>query len=149
MNITRYERSLLSQLRYGILQIQLETGRYQGQARDDRHCKICNGGGVLEDQYHFIFKCPAYTLRRGMFIDKVKEKIAHWNNLSERDKESVRKIIAMQPNRVRKKCLYYLIAVFPITFLGFCMEFLRAIFCVTLFDELLVAYPNRAIIGEV
>ena len=32
-------------------------------------------------------------------------------------KESVWKIIVMQPNRVRKKCLHYLIAVFPITFL--------------------------------
>ena len=30
-------------------------------------------------------------------------------------KESVWKIIVMRPNRVRKKCLYYLIAVFPIT----------------------------------
>ncbi len=85
MNITRYEQSLLCQLRYGILQIQLETGRYQGQVRNDRHCKICEGG-VLEDQYHFVFKCPAYTLRRGIFIDRIKDKVVNWNTLSETEK---------------------------------------------------------------
>ena len=45
MNISRYERSLLAQLRYGILQIQLETGRYNNESRENRVCKICNGGG--------------------------------------------------------------------------------------------------------
>ncbi len=45
MNIPRYERSLLSQLRYGVLQIQLETGRYHNEPRENRLCKICNGGG--------------------------------------------------------------------------------------------------------
>ncbi len=85
MNITHYERSLLSQLRYGILQIQLATGRYQGQVRHDRHCKICEGG-ALEDQYHFVFKCPAYTLRRDIFIDRIKDKVVNWNTLSETEK---------------------------------------------------------------
>ncbi len=42
MNISRYERSLLSQLRYRILQIQLETRRYQNENRANRLCKICN-----------------------------------------------------------------------------------------------------------
>ena len=85
MNISRYERSLLSQLRYGILQIQLETGRYQNENRANRLCKICNSGDI-EDQHHFILKCPAYSIRRGMFIDKVKEKITDWDNLSDNEK---------------------------------------------------------------
>ncbi len=85
INIPRYERSLLSQLRCGILQIQLEMGRYQGVDRADRHCKVCNGG-VLEDQQHFVFQCPAYMIRRDMFVDKVKEKIENWDNLSITDK---------------------------------------------------------------
>ncbi len=81
INIPRYERSLLSQLRYGILQIQLETGRYKGDDRVNRICRIGNGG-VIEDQYHFVFECPAYSIRRGMFIERVKDKIANWDNLS-------------------------------------------------------------------
>ncbi len=85
MNISRYERSLLSQLRYGILQIQLETGRYQNETRANRLCKICNGG-VIEDQHHFVLKCPAYNIRRGLFIEKVKEKIINWDNLTDNDK---------------------------------------------------------------
>ncbi len=53
--------------------------------------------GLVEDEVHI---CHLYTLNKNLV------------------KESVRKIIVMRPNRVRKKCSYYLIAVFPITFLG-------------------------------
>ncbi len=69
------------------------------------------------------------------------EKIIHY-------KESVRKIIVMRPNRVRKKCSYYLIAVYPITFLGIRMEFLHAVFCITLLDDFFKTYVTRVIIGE-
>ncbi len=47
LNINRYDRSLLAQLRYGILQIQLETGRYSNEVRENRFCKVCKGGGGL------------------------------------------------------------------------------------------------------
>ena len=85
INIPRYERSLLSQLRYGILQLELETGRYKGNERAQRLCRICNNGSV-EDQYHFILNCPAYNIRRGIFIEKVKERIDNWDNLDETNK---------------------------------------------------------------
>ena len=85
LNIPRYERSLLSQLRYGILQIQLETGESKEEARVDRHCKVCNGG-VVEDQYHFVFKCPVYAIRQAIFIEKIKEKVNDWDTLNDTDK---------------------------------------------------------------
>ncbi len=85
MNIPRYERSLLAQLRYGVLQIRLETGRYQNESRANRVCRICNGG-VLEDQQHFVLECPAYSIRRGIFIAKVKEKIVDWDTLNSNEK---------------------------------------------------------------
>ncbi len=85
LNLPRHERSLLSQLRYGILQIRLETGRYKSEKRTDRLCKICNEG-VLEDQYHFVLRCPIYNDRRNVFIEKVKEKTIQWENLSDNDK---------------------------------------------------------------
>ncbi len=85
MNISRYERSLLSQLRYGVLQIQLETGRYQNETRNNRLCRICNGGAI-EDQQHFVLECPAYNIRRGMFIENIKRKILDWDRLNTNEK---------------------------------------------------------------
>ena len=84
LNIPRYERSLLSQLRYGILQIQLETGRYNGEPRANRCCRVCNGG-VVENQNHFVFECPEYATRRAIFIEKIKEKIIDWDILNDTD----------------------------------------------------------------
>ena len=60
--------------------------------------------------------------------------------LAPQSKESVQKIIVMRSNRVRKKCFYYWIAIFPITFLGICMEFLCAVFCITLSHEFFQTY---------
>ncbi len=85
LNISRYERSLLAQLRYGILQIQLETGRYNNEKRGDRLCKICDEGRV-EDQYHFVFHCPAYDDKRNIFMNLMKTRIPEWNTMSDNEK---------------------------------------------------------------
>ena len=85
MNLDRYERSLLSQLRYGILQIELETGCFKQEERVNRLCKICNEG-VVEDQCHFVFNCPSYTIRRGIFYDKARERIVNWDSLDDINK---------------------------------------------------------------
>ena len=57
-NITRYQRSLISQLKFGILPLKIETDRYQGIPLEDRLCKLCNLKEI-EDCYHFMFRCPA------------------------------------------------------------------------------------------
>ena len=57
-NITRYQRSLISQLKFGILPLKIETDRYQGIPLEDRLCKLCNLKEI-EDSYHFMFSCPA------------------------------------------------------------------------------------------
>ena len=85
LNISRYERSLLAQLRYGILQIQLETGRYNNEARENRLCRICNRGEI-EDQFHFVFHCPAYNDRREHFMNLMSDRAPEWINMSETDK---------------------------------------------------------------
>ncbi len=85
LNISRYERSLLAQLRYGILQIQLETGRYNNEPRDSRFCRICNGGEV-EDQYHFVFHCPVYNNKREIFTNVMQNRVPEWNTMSDNDK---------------------------------------------------------------
>ncbi len=85
LNIGRQERSLLAQLRYGILQIQLETGRYCNEARENRLCKVCNEGFV-EDQKHFLFHCTAYRDKRENFVQLIMGRIPDWNVLSDNQK---------------------------------------------------------------
>jgi hypothetical protein len=62
-NLTRYQRSLLSQLKFGILPLKLETDRYQGIPIEQRICKICDIKSV-EDEPHFLFICPALAEAR-------------------------------------------------------------------------------------
>ena len=55
--ITRYQRSLLSQLKLGILPLKIETERYQGTPLEQRLCKLCDSNQI-EDEIHFMFHCP-------------------------------------------------------------------------------------------
>lgn len=57
-NLTRYQRSVLCQLKFGILPLKIETDRYQGIAPDKRLCKVCDLQ-VPEDEFHFLFNCPS------------------------------------------------------------------------------------------
>ena len=67
-NITRYQRSLITQLKCGILPLRYETDRYQGIAPENRVCKICDMN-VPEDELHFVFHCPSpENVRSRMFV---------------------------------------------------------------------------------
>ena len=61
------KRSLLSQLRLGILPLAIETGRYCNVPLNDRLCKVCNDN-VIENEFHFVMKCTLYQdLRTVLF----------------------------------------------------------------------------------
>ncbi len=62
-NMPKYERSLISQLRLGILPLRIETGRYSKLETKDRLCLLCNSNEV-EDESHFLFKCNFYSTLR-------------------------------------------------------------------------------------
>ena len=62
-NVSRYQRSILTQLKFGILPLKIETDRYQGIPAENRLCKICHLN-VPEDERPFIFTCPALELIR-------------------------------------------------------------------------------------
>ena len=68
MNLDKNERSLLAQLRLGILPLHIETGRYNQTAVEDRLCNICNSNEV-EDEAHFLFNCSAYTHNRSLLFE--------------------------------------------------------------------------------
>ncbi len=84
INMDRYDKSLLSQFRYGILPIELETGRYKAIARENRICTLCNTG--VEDQIHFALKCPTYNEIRNDFNNTCLERVTDWINMSDTEK---------------------------------------------------------------
>ncbi len=65
-NMPKYERSLISQLRLGILPLRIETGRYSNLEVKDRTCLICDTNNV-EDEEHFLFNCEFYSNERSTF----------------------------------------------------------------------------------
>lgn len=60
LNLSAHERSLLAQIRFGILPIKVETGRFNNIQLDDRKCEMCNAN-VIEDECHFLFECERYS----------------------------------------------------------------------------------------
>ena len=48
--------------------LMIETGRYNQTSRNDRFCPICNSG-ITEDEFHFLFHCPKYSIPRENFVD--------------------------------------------------------------------------------
>ena len=85
VDMDRYDKPLLSQYRYGILPLELETGRYKGIDRVHRVCTLCNDESV-EDQIHFTFNCAAYNHLRVSFNNTCNERIDGWDSMSDIDK---------------------------------------------------------------
>ncbi len=77
-DLDRYDKSLLSQFRYRILQLEIETGRYKNLKREQRLCTIYNRGAV-EGQIHFAFYCSAYQEMRDEFIETFKDRVTGWH----------------------------------------------------------------------
>ncbi len=59
-NMPKYQRSLISQLRLGVLPLRIETGRFTGLDVVDRLCQVCAGNHV-ENEIHFLFECSEYN----------------------------------------------------------------------------------------
>ena len=65
----RDKRVLLTKFRIGICPLRIETGRYENVGdrkcipANERTCLVCNSGDI-EDEFHFLLKCPEYAARR-------------------------------------------------------------------------------------
>ncbi len=59
-NMPKYSRSLISQLRLGVLPLRIETGRFVRLPEADRLCQVCSDNKI-ENEYHFLFECAEYT----------------------------------------------------------------------------------------
>ena len=62
--ISKNERSILCQLKFGTLPLALETGRYQGLPVEKRQCKTCHEKDAVEDELHFMFVCKGLNEER-------------------------------------------------------------------------------------
>ena len=62
-NMPKYEQSLISQLRLGILPLRIEKGRYSNSQEADHTCLICETNAI-ENEEHFLFDCNFYSLER-------------------------------------------------------------------------------------
>ena len=67
MNLTRPQRSILAQIRLGILPLFIETGRYTGVKIENRICSLCNQNKV-ENELHFLLTCTYYKNERSAFF---------------------------------------------------------------------------------
>ncbi len=99
LNIDKYEKSLLSQLRYGILPLRVETGRFCNEKREGRVCTLCSTNTV-ENVEHFLFECSVYDSQRLQFIDKVRDCTDNWDTLTYN--ECLTKLFELKPRALGK-----------------------------------------------
>ena len=74
--LSRHQRSLIAQLRTGILPLHIETGRYYRTPLEQRTCKVCRSNQI-EDEYHFLCECTFFFNERRIFYENI------YTNISE------------------------------------------------------------------
>ena len=68
-SINRFDRSLFAKFRCGILQLRIETGRFNNTKLEDRICELCNALAI-EDEFHFLCVCELYKDPRITLFNK-------------------------------------------------------------------------------
>jgi hypothetical protein len=68
----------ISNIRLSDHNLEIELGRYKNIPRNQRHCKCCK---TLDDEFHFFFDCKITDNIRPSFIDFMKAKYPHFNQL--------------------------------------------------------------------
>ena len=75
-------RFFLTRLRLGLLPLRIQTGRYARNRipRNERICLCCSNAGLLnpdiEDEFHFLLKCPCFDELRHKYIPQYYYKTA-------------------------------------------------------------------------
>lgn len=80
INLERNERSLLAQLRLGILPLRIETGRFIRENVENRTCYFCKE--LVEDEVHFILFCEKYNYFRTVLFQSAMVKNADFHNMA-------------------------------------------------------------------
>ena len=70
----------LTLIRLGVLKLNIETGRYVNQPRNNRVCLCCNLKNI-ENEYHFLLVCPAYRQYRIKYLPRYYHSWPHIHKL--------------------------------------------------------------------
>ena len=81
MNIPFNLRSLICQIRAGVLPLAIEVGRFTNIPVSSRICKFCDANTV-ESEMHFIFECVAYEKYRKNLFDHIETIFSDFKTLS-------------------------------------------------------------------
>ena len=84
INLSSFERSVIAQIRYGILKLHVETGRFNNTKLEDRLCRICHQNEI-EDELHFLFDCTAYVAPRNVWIENIYKDCPHFHYFELKD----------------------------------------------------------------
>ena len=71
LDLNKYQRSVFSQFRCGILPLEIEIGRYRNTPLPQRICQCC--GQAVEDEIHFLLTCDLYKEPRRKLLNKAIE----------------------------------------------------------------------------
>jgi len=99
LNMNRLERSLLAQLRLGILPIEIEVGRYRRKPIESRKCPFCKE--YTEDELHFLFDCTTYINLREQILNLTTD---NKHKLTDSDKTDL--LLKISTNSPRKLAKY-------------------------------------------
>ena len=73
----RDQRVLVTKFRIGICPLRIETGRYEndgsheGIPAHERTCLVCDSVTEIEDEMHFLLKCPKYEHFRRSMLESI------------------------------------------------------------------------------
>ena len=74
-------RKDLVKIRMSKHKFMIETGGYNQTSRNNTFCPICNSG-IIEDEFHFLFHCPKYSILREKFYNQIQQNFVDFNQLS-------------------------------------------------------------------
>ena len=80
INLASLERPVLAQIRFAILPLHIETGRFNNTKLEDRKCYFCDPDKV-EDERHFLCECVAHTTQRDVWSDFLMNKCPDFHYL--------------------------------------------------------------------
>jgi hypothetical protein len=79
----RKNRSLMAQIRLGILPINIQTGRYTNIPIKERLCNQCE---TIEHENHFVLNCRQYNVERELLFSKAVDIYPDFQHYNEQDK---------------------------------------------------------------
>ena len=90
--------------------LEIDLGRYKNIPRNQRHCKFCK---TLDDEFHFFFACKVTDNIRPVFIDFIKTKYPHCNQLNLDSLEKLNIIFNPDIEILPRVCNFMFVLLYP------------------------------------